>query len=276
MDLRTFLEKNYQGIAEYELWKKAFPKMYEFAEQVEVIPWQEEFALEDKNPEIIDRINFYQELLKNGMITEKEYMKRMGEINTFARKTLGIAFVEERKVAFRERVPSLQVALHELGHIFFEKRDDVWSDKYAGGETLMWAIATGRIEGEQGRNEELVENYIDIFEFVQYSPEEGMEILEHIAQEIVMDMGVDNPKEYLEKYGMQHIKPTWLNVLLFLNGTLPSSDYTPANYIQNLMVGALYRQPIPQRFIGTLTTNSLEEWKEKVFRKKKSKRRKLS
>lgn len=262
MYLQEILDAYYKGTEKekFELWRKAFPKMYEFSQEVEVIPWEEEYQSADVNPEIIDQLKFYEELLKNGLISEKEYLNLTRSVRGFSRKVLGVAFIEENAVAFRDKIPPLNVAIHELGHIFFKKGDNVWSDIYAGGETLMWAIVFNRIEGQEGKNEELVRNYMDIYELSILNPKKGEVIINKVAKRVLKQIGVENPKEFLEKAGWD-IEPTPINALLIRNGTLPSKDYQPAHYIQNLMVGSLYpSETIPQLFIKELISKTPQEW----------------
>ncbi|WP_028841997.1 hypothetical protein [Thermodesulfovibrio yellowstonii] len=118
-----------------------FPAMIETAKDVEVIPWQEEFAVADKNPEVIDSIEFFELLFKNGVITEEECRDNISKILSqagYSSRTEGIAFIEDRQVAFRSPKPSISVVLHELGHIHFGEPDIIWSATYGGGEALMW------------------------------------------------------------------------------------------------------------------------------------------
>jgi hypothetical protein len=44
--------------------KKLFPEFVESARTITVIPWEESFQVADKNPEIIDAIDFYEMLYK--------------------------------------------------------------------------------------------------------------------------------------------------------------------------------------------------------------------
>lgn len=117
--------------------RRKFPRMLEVAKEVEVLPWQDEYAVADYNPEVIDSLEFLRMLLKSGLITEEEYYREREKFSFYASKTLGVAFIEERKVSFREKRPSQYVVLHELGHIYFEATDLEWNAQWGGGEILF-------------------------------------------------------------------------------------------------------------------------------------------
>lgn len=61
---------------EASLLKEKFPKLYDYAYFVKVLDWQEEYAVADKNPEVIDEIEFWQMLLESGLISKEEYEKK--------------------------------------------------------------------------------------------------------------------------------------------------------------------------------------------------------
>lgn len=52
---------------------KKFHDFTEFSKSVEVIPWQEEFAVADHNPEVIDHLEFLEKLLEMKAITQEEF-----------------------------------------------------------------------------------------------------------------------------------------------------------------------------------------------------------
>ena len=121
--------------------QKLFPEFVESAETITVIPWQEEFQIADKNPEIIDAMDFYAMLYKNKMISQEEYEKQINELFAQAKgyisRTEGISFIKEREISFRSPKPKITYVIHEIGHIHYEEPDPVWSATYGGGELLM-------------------------------------------------------------------------------------------------------------------------------------------
>ncbi|WP_457569170.1 hypothetical protein [Desulfurobacterium sp.] len=135
-----------------EIFKSYYPKLTESlesklpdflitADNVEVIPWQDDFAVADKNPEALDQIEFWNTLLDGGLITEEEWKKETDKIFKkygYCSKTMGVAFIDERKVSFRKAIPDKFVLVHEIGHIHFAEIDLFWSASYGGGEILFW------------------------------------------------------------------------------------------------------------------------------------------
>jgi len=121
----------------FEKLKKKYPAFAEYSKKVEVVEWQKEFEEFDVNPETVDAIEFLNMLLQNNLISEEEYEKHIRNLKFPASKTLGIAFMDEDKVAFREH-PSDEILIHELGHCFFKANDLLWSSIYGGGESLFW------------------------------------------------------------------------------------------------------------------------------------------
>ena len=79
---------------------RSCPGMVEFSKTVEVIPWQDEFDV-------------------------------TGD-------TGAVGFANTKKVSFRSPDPSFYTVIHELGHVYFEEPDQIWSDLYGGGEGLLW------------------------------------------------------------------------------------------------------------------------------------------
>jgi hypothetical protein len=121
--------------------QKLFPEFVESAETITVIPWQEEFQIADKNPEIIDAMDFYAMLYKNKMISQEEYERQINELFAQAKgyisRTEGISFIKEREISFRSPKTKITYVIHEIGHIHYEEPDPVWSATYGGGELLM-------------------------------------------------------------------------------------------------------------------------------------------
>jgi len=120
----------------FEKLQKKYPAFTEYSKKVEVIEWQKEFEF-DINPETVDAIEFLDMLLRNELISEKEYEQHLKNLKFPAAKTVGIAFINEDKVAFRG-FPSDETLIHELGHCFFKVNDLIWSSVYCGGESLFW------------------------------------------------------------------------------------------------------------------------------------------
>ncbi|NAZ24029.1 MAG: hypothetical protein GU346_06225 [Thermocrinis sp.] len=124
----------------FPLIQRKFPDFVEFSKSVEVIPWQEEFAVADYNPEVIDYLEFLEKLLQMQAITQEEFEKELSKLPSYASKTGGVAFIEENVVSFREENPEEHIVVHEIGHCYFRENDRVWSASYGGGESLFWLI----------------------------------------------------------------------------------------------------------------------------------------
>jgi hypothetical protein len=124
----------------FPLISKKFPDFTEFSKSVEVIPWQEEFAVADYNPEVIDYLEFLEKLLEMKAITQEEFERETAKLPSYASKTGGVAFIEDNVVSFRNPNPEEYVVVHEIGHCYFKENDRVWSASYGGGESLFWLI----------------------------------------------------------------------------------------------------------------------------------------
>jgi hypothetical protein len=124
----------------FPLIAKKFPDFVEFSKSVEVIPWQEEFAVADYNPEVIDYLEFLERLLQMQAITQEEFERETSKLPSYASKTGGVAFIEENVVSFREENPEEHIVVHEIGHCYFKENDRVWNASYGGGESLFWLI----------------------------------------------------------------------------------------------------------------------------------------
>ena len=124
----------------FPLIQKKFPDFVEFSKSVEVIPWQEEFAIADYNPEVIDYLEFLEQLLQMQAITQEEFERETANLPSYASKTGGVAFIEGNVVSFREKNPPEHIVVHEIGHCYFKESDRVWSASYGGGESLFWLI----------------------------------------------------------------------------------------------------------------------------------------
>jgi hypothetical protein len=124
----------------FPLIARKFPDFVEFSKSIEVIPWQEEYAIADYNPEVIDYLEFLNTLLDMQAITQEEFEKEIAKLPTYASKTGGVAFIEEGVVSFRSENPPEHIIVHEIGHCYFRENDRVWSASYGGGESLFWLI----------------------------------------------------------------------------------------------------------------------------------------
>ncbi|MFZ8859698.1 MAG: hypothetical protein ACO2PP_04245 [Thermocrinis sp.] len=124
----------------FPLIAKKFSDFVEFSKSVEVIPWQEEFAVADYNPEVIDYLEFLEQLLQMRAISQEEYEREVSKLPAYASKTGGVAFMEDNVVSFRDENPPEHVVVHEIGHCYFRENDRIWSASYGGGESLFWLI----------------------------------------------------------------------------------------------------------------------------------------
>jgi hypothetical protein len=159
----------------FSLIAKKFSDFVEFSKSVEVIPWQEEFAVADFNPEVIDYLEFLEKLLEMRAISQEEYERETSNLPSYASKTGGVAFIEEKTVSFRNPNPEEHVVVHEIGHCYFRENDRVWSASYGGGESLFWLIL----------RKDLPLNELAIFQYHTWLRRtlEGQE--EEVAKEIV-------------------------------------------------------------------------------------------
>jgi len=123
--------------------QKRYPDFLKTASETEVIDWKEEFAVTDRNPEVIDEVMFWNTLLDSGLITKEEWERQIRKLPP-ASKTVGVAFIETKEVAFRQEVPDKFVLVHEVGHVHFGEVDSFWSSTYGGGEILFWLGVKGR------------------------------------------------------------------------------------------------------------------------------------
>jgi hypothetical protein len=120
---------------------KLFPEFVDSARSIEVIPWQESFQIADRNPQVIDTLEFYGQLLRNGLITKDQHDKyvqdALSETKGIISRTEGIAFISKREISFRSPNPHPAYIVHEIGHVHYSEPDPIWSATYGGGEALM-------------------------------------------------------------------------------------------------------------------------------------------
>jgi hypothetical protein len=120
--------------------QKKFPDFVEFSKSIEVVPWEDEYAVVDYNPEVIDFLEHLNKLLDMKAKTEEEYEREVSKLPSYACKTGGIALIEKGAVSFRSENPSERIIVHEIGHCYFRESDLVWDYSYGGGEGLFWLI----------------------------------------------------------------------------------------------------------------------------------------
>lgn len=237
--LKEFLEKNYTGEEDFQAFKKCFPDMYAFSESVEVVEWSGEYAVADRNPEVIDQIEFYQMLHENGLISHEELKERLSSVREYASRTEGIAFINERKVSFRSKKPKLFIALHELGHCYFEEPDSVWSASFGGGEQVMWLIIKGLVQG----NEETIRKWHTYMKMAYTDKEKLLDLLDAKALEVGMKYNIDVVKHAKEIASMLRDERYNRPVYGFLSyaGVLPSIELMPTGFLVELVEGVRYR-----------------------------------
>jgi uncharacterized protein Usg len=120
--------------------KEKFPDFVEYSKTIEVIPWQEEFNIADKNPELLEELKFWNTLLEAKLITPEEHAKNIQHINQvgYISRTEGLSIIEDNVVSFRDKNPSIYIVVHEIGHCYFKEPDTIWNATYGGGEYLFW------------------------------------------------------------------------------------------------------------------------------------------
>lgn len=202
-NLYDFMVSNYSDDRTFQAFKEKFPKMFEFSKEVKIVPWKEEYAVGDCNPEIVDALKELHESLEKRLISPKEYLERFEElrkefVKEGASKTEGMAFPERKEVSFRDKKPSFYVVLHELGHVYFKVDDSLWKARFGGGELVFWLILRGEIDAEE-RNEELVRAYINLFYKLQKEKKvkEVSDFLNEVARRVAKEYNlfVRNAKE---------------------------------------------------------------------------------
>lgn len=154
--------------------ENGFAGMLETARQTEVIEWDDEFAVADKNPEVYFQLEQLEKDFKEGRIDEETFKREFARIARVPTSvTLGIAFIPEKKVSFRTMPPSLSVFLHELGHVHFRAGDLLWSRSYGGAEILLHLHVAGSYES----SEEKVRDALDILDMALHDPESAHAVL---------------------------------------------------------------------------------------------------
>jgi len=159
----------------FPLIKRKFQDFVEFSKSVEVIPWKEEFAVADRNPEAVDHLAFLEMLFEMKAITKEEFERETAKLPAYASRTGGVAFIEEGVVSFRDENPAEHIIIHEVGHCYFREPDQIWNASYGGGEALFWLII---------RND-LPLNELAIFQYHSWLRKVLQGQVEEVAEEIV-------------------------------------------------------------------------------------------
>ncbi len=162
--------------------RERFPEFWKTAEETTVIPWKEEFQVADYNPELIDEIEFWRTLLKEGLVSAEEYQSKVKQMG-YASRTEGISFMDSKEVSFRSEVPTKAVLLHEIGHVHYREPDPVWSSAYGGGEVLFWL----GLEGKYRIGEAEVRRFHSLYRRAQEG--EHKEVAEEIVKSIAPLLG---------------------------------------------------------------------------------------
>ncbi len=177
----------------FPLISKKFPDFTEFSKAVEVVPWEEEYAIADHNPEVIDFLEFLEKLLQMRAISQEEYEREVSKLPAYASKTGGVAFIEKRIVSFRDSHPAEHIVVHEVGHVYFRENDMVWSSSYGGGEALFWLIL----------RQDLPLNELAIFQWHSWLRRTLEERVEEVAEEIVRRLSKLNLPVFPHVYAYQ-------------------------------------------------------------------------
>ena len=177
----------------FPLIKRKFPDFTEFSKSIEVVPWEDEYAVADRNPEVIDHLEFLEKLLQMQAITQEEYEREVSKLPAYASKTGGVAFIEEGVVSFRDENPPEYVIIHEVGHCYFRENDMVWSSSYGGGEALFWLIL----------RQDLALNELAIFQWHSWLRRTLEGRVEEVAKEIVRKLSKLNLPVFPHVYAYQ-------------------------------------------------------------------------
>ncbi|NPA53870.1 MAG: SHOCT domain-containing protein [Aquificae bacterium] len=161
-NLYSFMKEAYPE--ETQWLEDTYPNMMQTAKQIKIIPWQDEYAIADRNPEFIDQLKLLQMALDSGLISQEEYQNEVRKIPP-ASKTLAVALRQEKAVSFRE-YPSISVIIHELGHIHFDVDDLEWNSAYGGGENLIHITYSGKGHF----TEEQIADYMRLYRHIYLLP----------------------------------------------------------------------------------------------------------
>ena len=247
--------------------------MWNFASEVEVIPWREEFAIADRNPEVIEELRYLESLLEKGLITPEEFENRSRLIyKSYASKTLAIALIPERKVSFREKNPPLSLILHELGHIYFQEPDAIWSSVYGGGEALMWLIIDRKVDGD----EDSIRTWHSLMRMAYEEPEKALKRLDRASLRVGRRLGIDFTKAQFESLPKRPIYG-----LMAWSGTVPHPQGGVQSILVNILEGVkwgeaihtellkeLLKEPRTERVMVRLTPEEKNTWEREAEKRK--------
>ena len=122
--------------------RKKYPGILEFSKKVKLIPWKNEYAVRDRNPEIVEKLRELDRALNRGLISQSEYEKESSKLLKDSRgiisRTEGVSFYDKNETAFRDEDPSDYVLIHELLHCYYKVDDQILNSAYLGLETLFW------------------------------------------------------------------------------------------------------------------------------------------
>jgi len=177
----------------FSLIQRKFPDFVEFSRGIEVIPWQEEFAVADFNPEVIDYLEFLEKLWEMKAITQEEFERETSSLPSYASKTGGGAFIEDNVVSFRSPNPEEHVVMHEVGHCYFKENDKIWNASYGGGESLFWLIL----------RKDLPLNELSIFQYHSWLRRTLEGQVEEVAKEVLKKLSKLNLPVYPHIYTYQ-------------------------------------------------------------------------
>jgi hypothetical protein len=188
--------KAYEYLVEcpsFPLIAKKFPDFVEFSKTVEVVPWTDEYAVADYNPEVIDFLEFLEKLLHMQAITQEEFERELSKLPSYASKTGGVAFIEDNVVSFRDPNPEEHVVVHEIGHCYFKENDRIWSSSYGGGESLFWLIL----------RKNLPLNELAVFQYHSWLRRTLEGQVEEVAEEVVKKLSKLNLPVFPHIYAYQ-------------------------------------------------------------------------
>jgi len=156
-----------------------YPNMMDTAKETSIWQWQEEWAVADRNPEVIEYIQVLQMALNSGLIMQEQYDAEIRKLPSSS-KTLATAFIDDKAVAFRE-FPSVRTCVHELGHVHFKTSDLEWNSSYGGGENLIYLTYSGK----GNFTEENIQDYLQLYRTLYFLPDEKVEQAAWIIGETV-------------------------------------------------------------------------------------------
>ena len=159
-----------------EIFALKFPRFYEGTLDIEVRPWDEyaqDLEKYDVNPEIFDS-------------------PESAPSGTYARKVMGVSFIESRTVAFREIPPTQDLFIHEIGHVHFKVGEIPWNRTYGGAETLFWLIWHGKINVDDP--DEALSVYVEAMKVAHEGTEEDKRaLLDKVVAGIAKRFGIEPP-----------------------------------------------------------------------------------